>query len=307
MTPTITTGEGAAARFVEAAAGAFRDALGFDPYHGTLNLQGTEGLPELRGWMQWPDGDHCDGVAFEPCYVSGVRAAVIRPDVPGYPEEKAELVAPVRLRDLFAIEDGHHVATSADPWTEAAMTADPAELDGFETVVFDFDGTLAELAVDWPAVHEAIVDLLGDHLEKPLQEYERRAVFRIARETGVYDDLESVMATAERDAVPESTPRAELDYLTSLDRPVGICTANAAAAVRAFLDRHGLADTVDCVVARDTHPGDKPDPEPLVDCVEALGGHPGNALFVGDERTDATTADRAGTSFMKPGQLRPGP
>jgi phosphoglycolate phosphatase len=304
MTPTITSGEGQAAQFVEGAADRFRDALVFDPFYGTLNLRGTESLPELTEWIPWPGGEHCDGVAYEPCYVSGVRSAVIRPDVPGYPAEKAELLAPVRLRDLFVIEDGDSLATSPEPWTETALTATAEHLDTFEVVVFDFDGTLAELAVDWPAVHEAIIDLLGDHLDRPLEEYDRREVFRLARAAHVYDDLEAVMAAAERDAVPDSTPRAELDVLRSLDCPIGICTANAAEPVRAFLTRHGLADAVDVVVARDTHPGDKPDPEPLADCVERLGGSPGNALFVGDERTDATTAGRAGTSFMKPAQLR---
>lgn len=304
MSPTVSTGEGNAAAFVGSAEDAFRDALGFRPFHGTLNLQGTNGVPELEGWLPWNAGDHCDGVAYDPCYVSGVRAAVIRPAVPGYPDGKSEVLAPVRLRDLFDVADGVSVALADRPWTPAGRTTAPGALDAFDAVVFDFDGTLAEFAVDWATVHEDLAELLDPHLARPLAEYERQDVFDVARRAGVYDDVESILTAAEAGAVADSPARSELAHVDALDCPLGICTANAAAPVRAILDRHGAGGAFETIVARDTMPAGKPDPRPLLRCLDELGVDPGNALFVGNERTDAEAAHRAGTSFLHPTQLR---
>ena len=304
MTPTVTSGEGSAAAFVAAAEAAFRDTLGFRPFHGTLNLTGTDGVPDLTRRMPWEADDHCDGVDYQPCYVGGVRTAVIRPEVPEYPAEKSELLAPVQLRRLFDIADGDALALADDPWVPDGLSARTDRIDAFDAVVFDFDGTLAELAVDWSTVHEEIADLLDPYLDGPLAEYDRPDIFEIARREQRYDDVESLLTAAESDAVEDSPARDELSCVDDLDCPVGICTANAAEPVRAILERHGVGDSFDAIVARDTIPESKPDPRPLEHCVEQLGVELGNVLFVGDEPTDAEAAHRAGTSFLHPRQLR---
>lgn len=304
MPATVTTGEQTAAAFVDRATGQFQDTIGFAPYAGTLNLEGSGGVPDPTKEMPWKGSDHCAGVAYEPCYISGVRAAVIRPDVPNYPAEKTELLAPVRLRDLFDIEDGDPLLLAEQPWAPDGLTTTVDKLDAFDVVVFDFDGTLAELAVDWASIHTEIADLLDPYLNQSLNKYERHEIFRIARESGVYGDVESLLTNAEAAAVDESTAREELEKLSSLNCPIGICTANASGPVRSFLERHDVAGTVGSIIARDTITEDKPDPRPVLRCVEELGGEPGNAVFVGDERTDAAAAHRAATSFLHPKQLR---
>ncbi len=35
-----------------------------------------------------------------------IRGAVLLPDVSGYPKDKIEIVAPVRLKDAFRVQDG---------------------------------------------------------------------------------------------------------------------------------------------------------------------------------------------------------
>lgn len=301
MIATVTTGEGSAAAFVERAADQFHDAFGFRPFYGTLNLHTGNG-PELDDRLPWDAGDHCDGVAYEQCYVSGVRAAVIRPDVPDYPPDKLELIAPIRLRDFFGIEDGDRLSLGDDPWMPNGLTIRPKNLDAFDAVVFDFDGTIAKLAVDWRAVQTDIAELLDEHLHDPLTEYNRTELLRIARKAGVYGDVESLLTAAENDAVPDSSVHHERLEITSLECPIGICTANGSAPVRALLERHGLDETFEKIVTRDTLPERKPDPRPLLHCIKGLGTAPGNTLFVGDERTDAIAAQRAGTNFLHPKQ-----
>lgn len=90
----------------------FRAKLGFDPFPGTLNVRVANPVA-LDVWRRHP------GVVIEPgaegycparCYhiqVSGsVRAAWIIPDVPGYPCDLVEIMAPVSLRETLKLKTG---------------------------------------------------------------------------------------------------------------------------------------------------------------------------------------------------------
>lgn len=90
----------------------FRAKVGFDPFPGTLNVRVANPVA-LQVWRRRP------GVAIEPgavgycparCYpiqVSGrVDAAWIIPDVPGYPCDLVEIMAPVSLRETLRLRTG---------------------------------------------------------------------------------------------------------------------------------------------------------------------------------------------------------
>lgn len=135
---TVTTGARAAAGFVEQVADALATELGFDPFHGTLNLETEPGTspPAPASSLGGVGDDHCDGVELTPCRVGGVRGAVLRPLVPEYPRPKVEVVAPVRLRSVFRLEPGDRVELSfAGVGSRGTLLADPAALDAFDAVV----------------------------------------------------------------------------------------------------------------------------------------------------------------------------
>lgn len=308
MCANVVTGEGEAAGFVGAVADELTAALGFRPYPGTLNVDAIDGIDELPSETLTSgllSNEHCDGVVVRPCSVGGVRAAVLRPMVPDYPEGKIELVAPVRLRALFDLDDGDTVPVSspAEAWHPDGPTVDPVGLDEFDAVVFDLDGTLVELDVDWPAVHEQVVDLLGDAMDGPLTDYTRPEIIGLAREVGRYEELDELLTEHEVDGAPTSPALELLDLLSDLDCPVGVCTANAMAAAEQALSAHGVRDHVDVIVARGTIPEEKPHPRPLRECLAGVAVAPGNAVFIGDEESDAETAVAAGSSFLHPEQF----
>jgi len=139
----VETGEGAAAGFVAQVDDVLAAELGFEPFHGTLNV--ATAPPEPAVVLEELGDDHCEGVALTPCRVGGVRAAVLRPIVPGYPETKTELVAPVRLRSLFGLDPGDRVDLAFDgSQSPSDRPVDPAALNEFDAVVFDLD-VLADL------------------------------------------------------------------------------------------------------------------------------------------------------------------
>jgi len=98
---------------------ALQRALGFFPYPATLNLR-VESAEEMRTWRQVksqsggidipsPDPSFCQARCFPVRIENEQQGAVLVPDVPGYPEDKIEIIAPVRLKDQLPIRDGDRI------------------------------------------------------------------------------------------------------------------------------------------------------------------------------------------------------
>ncbi len=166
----------------------------------------------------------------------------------------------------------------------------------YDAVVYDLDGTLVRLDVDWDAAAvdaaEALaakgVDTVGMSLWDSLER---------AEETGHRQSIEAVLADYEREGARTSDRLPLADDLP-LDVPVGVCSLNCEAACRIALETHGLDEYVEVVVGRDTVDTYKPDPESLLATVRGLGAEPGGTLFVGDSESDAEAARRAGVDFQ---------
>ena len=172
----------------------------------------------------------------------------------------------------------------------------PASPGDREAVVYDLDGTLLRLAVDWPG------------LAAELRERFRRAgvdadgwsvwdCYHRAPDHGLVGEVAAAITERELAGAEAAERLPAADDLVDLSIPVGVCSLNAEAACRAALRRHGLLDHVDAVVGRDTVGPVKPDPAPLLAAVEGLGAEPGAAFYVGNREKDAETARRAGVPF----------
>ena len=89
----------------------FKDKLGFNPYPGTLNLKLTPGtdVDKLRNTtkgikIESPQG-FCEGRCFKALVMEKLWGAVVVPDVPGYPSDLLEILAPVNLREKLGLKD----------------------------------------------------------------------------------------------------------------------------------------------------------------------------------------------------------
>ena len=166
----------------------------------------------------------------------------------------------------------------------------------YEAVVYDLDGTLVRLAVDWKA---AASDATAAFAEAGVDaaDADLWSLFETAPEYGLADDLEAILAGHERRGAERAIRLPHADRVAEWPVPVGVCSLNAESACRLALDRHDLLDHVDAVVGRDSVATHKPDPEPLLTTIDRLGSEPSSALFVGDSERDAVTAERAGVAF----------
>jgi len=98
---------------------ALSDRLGFTPYPGTLNLR-LVAAREKELWrlvrasaagieIKAPDDAFCQARCFLVEIEGKHQGAVILPEVEGYPADKVEVVAAVRLKDELGIADGEPV------------------------------------------------------------------------------------------------------------------------------------------------------------------------------------------------------
>ena len=182
--------------------------------------------------------------------------------------------------------------------TDTARASDPDALDSFDAVVYDLDGTLVRLLVDWDAVARDAIARFDEH-GVDATGYDLWAMLDLADERGLRSEIEAVIAGHEREGARNSTRLALADRLLAHDprTPVGVCSLNCEESVRIALETHGLGEAVDAVVGRDTVSTRKPDPEPLLATLRGQEADPGRAVFVGDSPGDRTTAERAGVAY----------
>jgi phosphoglycolate phosphatase len=168
--------------------------------------------------------------------------------------------------------------------------------DSPKPVVYDLDGTLVRLPVDWGAAAEDAAAALRDAGLDP-GDTDLWGLLELARETDTADIFEAAVGPHEREAARESTRLPLAAELAGATGPVSVCSLNCEAACREALSVHGLVDDVDAVVGRDSVATHKPDPEPLLATLSAMGVDPASAEFVGDSERDEVAARRAGVPF----------
>ena len=163
----------------------------------------------------------------------------------------------------------------------------------YDTVVFDLDGTLVRLVVDWDAVARDVLETLRERgVAAPDDLW---GMLRTADEAGFREPVESVISQFERAGARESERLPAADTIP--EAPTGVCSLNCEEACRIALDVHEIRG-IDAVVGRDTVATEKPDPQPLLETVRRLNGDPAATLFVGDSDRDRVTAERAGTDYV---------
>jgi phosphoglycolate phosphatase len=165
----------------------------------------------------------------------------------------------------------------------------------YDAYVYDLDGTLVELDVDWDTVATDVAAVLRAR-GIDVADADLWAMLELSNEAGYRRKVEDTIAEHEREGARTSRRLPLADDLPRED-PVGVCSLNCEAACRIALETYGLDGSVDHIIGRDSVATEKPHPEPLLTTVDALGASPDRTLFVGDSPRDERTAERAGTAF----------
>ncbi len=177
-----------------------------------------------------------------------------------------------------------------------------------KAVVFDFDGTLAKLNIDFSAMRQDVLALLSRYGVSPdglrdlfvlemiaagenrvsrfrpgeAPEFSKRAYARIA---------EIEVRAARRGALFDGVTEM-LRELRVRNIRTGVATRNCLAAVETLFPR--IDDYVDAVITRERTPFVKPHPEHLIRMLKQLAVPPDQAAMVGDHPMDIRTGRDAG-------------
>jgi riboflavin kinase len=92
------------------------DNFGFTPYPGTLNLLlNSSTIASFQLFKQTHESlliksnpDECGSLCY-PILINNILGIVVIPQVPNYPNQQLEIVAPVNLRKTLFLEDGDEV------------------------------------------------------------------------------------------------------------------------------------------------------------------------------------------------------
>ena len=169
---------------------------------------------------------------------------------------------------------------------------EPGEARG-EAVVFDFDGTLFALPVDWKAVRKDLEASYGNAFgESPifvrlreLSESEPTALPRL------FEVIDSYESKAVEGASPVGGSLA-LIAKASKNRRLALVTMQGRRACESVLERFGVRGRFSAVVTREDSLSRR---EQILSACRALGARPQQALFVGDKRSDLDDGRAAGT------------
>jgi phosphoglycolate phosphatase len=181
----------------------------------------------------------------------------------------------------------------------------------FNTIIFDFDYTLADssrgiIACTRHALEtmnigavpdDAVCRTIGMSLQDTFK------VLTAIDDAGQAAEFSRLFISRADEVMVHSTElfdstHAVMRSLKESEIRLGIVSTKYRCRIEAVLERDGLLDIIDVIVGGEDVTRHKPDPEGLLRALEALETPGSRALYVGDSVVDAIVAGHAGTGFV---------
>lgn len=172
-----------------------------------------------------------------------------------------------------------------------------------DTVIFDFDGTLANTN---QMILNSFKHIYSVFHEKECDENYVLSTFgetlanTIARDFGEYnfEDVIACYREYQKDRFKDEVTLYEtvtetLEYLKGKNIKMGIATSRLKNSTIEALERFNLEKYFDVVIAADDVEKHKPDKEPLIKAIDALNSSTDKTLYVGDSKFDMECAINA--------------
>jgi len=280
------------------------DLAGIDPHPGTVNLALGDEVNRTR-WRRWrnlpghamqpADAAFCSARCY-PVRIEGrVPAAVVLPEIAGYPEDKLEIVAALPVRRHLSLDEGALVRVElCRPLVAKA-------------VLFDIDGTLVDsvgaylevariaaqahgLEVTERHVRHSLAT--GSNFWKGVVPAERHDADAVMKALSAHAGREWPRVLREHGKVFEGLAQT-LDAMKRLGIKLGI-VSGARPEVLDLLREDGIVDRFDAIVLGADVSRRKPDPEGILKCLKVLDVTPDAAVYVGDTPVDIQASRAAG-------------
>lgn len=170
-------------------------------------------------------------------------------------------------------------------------------------VIFDFDGTIAKLPIDWPGLKERLLRFLREHgiertsvtLWKDIGELKQQLPPAVVQEA--YRCIEEYEHRAVSLMEVNKHTVAYLNNIIAIGGKIAICSNNMTSTVLMGLERLELRQSVALVVGLDSVRCLKPHPDGVLKILRELRVPARHALFIGDSNLDEYAALSAGVKF----------
>lgn len=173
-----------------------------------------------------------------------------------------------------------------------------------DTVIFDFDGTLADtngliinsfkhiyckyLGED-KFDHDYILTTFGEPLELTLKR--DFSGFKYEDVLGSYREYQ--VDRFEKEVSLYETVKETIKYLKEKDIKIGIATSRIKSSTLSALKKFNIDEYFQVLIAADDVVNHKPDKEPLIKAIKGLNSNIENTLYVGDSKFDMECAINA--------------
>ena len=169
-----------------------------------------------------------------------------------------------------------------------------------KAILFDFDGTIVDLDVDWESLTRKINNEFFDGKYNHLSPHEFfKLYFNV-----LYDDIpdekrrkiHELRLSVELEGAKRATLfiKKETIEQLSLRFRLGVVSGNLRKPIEFALERFGIKHFFDVLVSVDDSIRTKPSPEPLRIALEKLNCKPNDAIYVGNHLDDMICAKRVG-------------
>jgi len=119
---TVFSGTGEGRKFIDLpwVKRQIEEKLGFTPYSGTLNIRLSNESAKQKKLLEnaerlevYPEKGYCTGILIK-ANIDSLEGAIIIPQVPNYPSDVLEVIAPWYLRERLKIADGSEVTVTVN-------------------------------------------------------------------------------------------------------------------------------------------------------------------------------------------------
>ena len=119
---TVFSGKGEGRKFIDLpwVKAQIIEKLGFTPFRGTLNIHLTKETAENKKLLEntqhfdiCPEKGYCNGLLIK-ANVRDLECAIVVPEIPNYPNDVLEVIAPFCLRERLSLADGDEVIVTVD-------------------------------------------------------------------------------------------------------------------------------------------------------------------------------------------------
>ena len=178
-----------------------------------------------------------------------------------------------------------------------------------KAIVFDYNGTLAKLNIDFNQMHQAVLELIysygvdakdlpADHLLEIINSAGEILKAKSSKNAesflrNAYEVIEQQEILAAHNGELFAETKDLLLQLTAAGISTGVITRNCAAAIN--IEFPDISSFCRVVICRDHVKNVKPHPEHLNKALQSLGSPARNSLMIGDHPLDIKTGKAAGT------------